>query len=175
MVRTPGCIFISNHLTTILGTPKHQHGWKAQQARAVVAAAATATAAAAIPTTAITTTTATAPTTTPTPTAAASPVDDDNPFLVAPSYGQLVEPNGHMEGPSRISPLEDQLQTLSIRSPADRHGVNHNLSDISPMHQKSRKDAQDVRAFFRQATEQWHCKFCEYVYHLSNKAYFSNI
>ena len=107
MVRIPGCIFISNHLTTILGTPKRQHGQKAQQAQAVVATATTATAAAATPTTAITTTTATALTTTPTPTAAASPVDDDNSFLVAPSYGQLVEPNGHMEGPSRTSPLED--------------------------------------------------------------------
>src|SRR6267142_378262 len=168
MVRAPGYIFISSRLASLSGTPKRQRGRRAQQARAVVAVATAVVAAATATTTTPTTTTITAPT--PIPTAAATagaiPVDDDNPFLVASLYGQLVEPISRAEWPSQASQLEDQLRTLSICSPASRR-ANHMSPEVSPVRQKGRKDAQDVRAFFQQVNERWNCKFCEYVFHLS--------
>lgn len=199
MVRAPGYIFISSRLTSLSGTPKRQRGRRAQQARAVVAVATAVVAAATATTTTPTTTTITATTTIPTPaattrslttgntsadvttptrnptgaaaTAGAIPVDDDNPFLVASLYGQLVEPISRAEWPSQASQLEDQLRTLSICSPASRR-ANHMSPEVSPVRQKGRKDAQDVRAFFRQVNERWNCKFCEYVFHLSRTLIF---
>ena len=191
--KSPWLSFHSNHLTPLSGTPKRQRGRRAQQARAVVAAAAAAATTATTATiTTLTTATITATTTTPTPDAATGslitgnttadittptrnltratvtagvvPVDDDNPFLASSLYGQLVEPISCTEWPSRASQLEEQLRTLSICSPASRR-ANHMSPEVSPVRQKGRKDAQDVRAFFRQVNDRWNCKFCEYVFH----------
>jgi len=118
----------------------------------VAAAATTAPTTAPITTAtaAATITHAAAGTTTPAATVMATPtritgadfVDDDNPFLV----------------PSSICSHES--------SPANRPDAD-TTSDGSVVHPKSRKDAQDVRAFFRQENQRQYCKFCEYVFYLS--------
>jgi hypothetical protein len=89
-----------------------------------------------------------------------SPVEDDNPFLMSSLYNELV----HAEQPSHASQLEDQLRTLSIHSPESSSASQSdadNTSAVGTAHQKGRKEAQDVKAFFREENERWYCKFCE--------------
>jgi hypothetical protein len=70
-------------------------------------------------------------------------VDDNNPFLVTSSIH------------------------LSEGSPANQLDIDNTSSEVSMVHQKSCKDAQDVKAFFQQENEQWYCKLCMYMFYLS--------
>jgi hypothetical protein len=72
-------------------------------------------------------------------------VDDNNPFLVTSSI--------HLSEGLPANQLDVDVDNMS--------------SEVSMVHQKSCKDAQDVKVFFQHENEQWYCKFCEYVFYLS--------
>ena len=72
---------------------------------------------------------------------------DDNPFLGSLPYDDMV----YAEPPSQALQLEDQLCILSIHSPqasSVSQSDADSTSEASAIHQKQRKDAQDVKAFF---------------------------
>lgn len=98
---------------------------------------------------------------------------DNNPFLVSLPYDQSAY--AEQEQPLQASQLEDELRILSIHSPQIRSPQSSSISqsdtdttsDASAGCQPRRKEAQDVKAFFREQNKRWYCKFCEWVFYLS--------
>jgi hypothetical protein len=141
-------------LISLLATPKHQHGRKAQQA-CTVAAATTATATATVDaaTTAAAITIATMATTTP---AAATPAATAATIFATPTRGTVTVQAAMaitITGTSLVEDSDDPfLVTSPIHlyesSPTGQPDVN-NTSEASAEHQKDSKAKQDVSTFFQ--------------------------